>query len=89
MKVEWEPFAAYTESVKGFRGDISTKNIPAGLESSSSHQSQMEALASKPGKVVRKDGNPDAAFKNAVKVIPLVTVWLVSDHRRSPTALAS
>lgn len=69
LKVEWQTFDAYTEKVKGWRGDVSTKNIPAGLESTASHKAQMEALAAKPGKVVRKDGNPEAAFKNAAKVI--------------------
>ncbi|MEM6379639.1 MAG: molybdopterin cofactor-binding domain-containing protein, partial [Bacteroidota bacterium] len=69
LKVEWEPFATYKEEFKGFRGDITTKNIPAGLESSDQHASEMEALAAKNGKIVRKDGNPEAAFKNAAKII--------------------
>ena len=69
LKVEWKPIAAYSETVTGFRGDKQTKNIPAGLESTTSHNAQMEALAAKPGKVVRKDGNPNAAFKNASKII--------------------
>jgi len=69
LKVEWQPFTAYTESVKGFRGDITKKNIPAGLESTASHQEQMDVMAAKPGKIVRKDGQPEAAFKNAAKVI--------------------
>jgi isoquinoline 1-oxidoreductase beta subunit len=29
----------------------------------------MEALAAKPGKIVRKDGNPEAAFKKATKIL--------------------
>ena len=69
LKVEWKPIVAYSETITGFRGDKQTKNIPAGLESTASHNAQMEALATKPGKVVRKDGNPDAAFKNAAKII--------------------
>ncbi len=68
LKVEWKPITAYSETINGFRGK-ETKNIPAGLESSTSHQSQMEALAAKPGKVVREDGNPKDAFKNAAKII--------------------
>ena len=69
LKVEWQPFSAYSETVKGFRGDIQTKNIPAGLESTNSHKEQMAALAATSAKVVRKDGNPEAVFKKAAKVI--------------------
>ena len=39
------------------------------LESTEGHHKLMAEMGSKPGKVVRKDGNPDAAFKNAYKVI--------------------
>ncbi len=69
LKVEWKPTPAKSEKFRGFRGDIETINTPAGLESSDKHKSQMAALAAKPGKVVRKDGKPEAAFKNAAKVI--------------------
>ncbi len=68
LKIEWQPFAAYTETVNGFRGKETIK-VPAGLESTDIHKTKMEALAAKPGKIVRKDGNPEAAFKSAAKVI--------------------
>lgn len=68
LKVEWQPITAYSETVNGFRGK-ETKNIPAGLESTANHKVQMAELALKPGKVVRKDGNPEAAFKKAAKVL--------------------
>ena len=68
LKIEWKPISAKTETINGFRGK-EKKYIPAGLESTTSHKEQMDALAAKPGKVVRKDGNPEAAFKNAAKVI--------------------
>lgn len=69
LKVEWQTFESYSETIKGWRGDLQTKKVPAGLESTTSHKEQMEALAAKPGKIVRKDGNPEAAFKKAAKVI--------------------
>jgi len=69
LKVEWQPISSYSETIVGFRGDKTTKNIPAGLESTTGHKAQMEVLAAKPGKIVREDGNPDKAFKNAAKVI--------------------
>ena len=68
LKVEWKPITAYTETINGFRGK-ETKNIPAGLESTVVHKSKMQELASKEGKIVRKDGNPEEAFKNAAKII--------------------
>ena len=68
LKVEWKPITAYTETINGFRGK-ETKNVPAGLESTVVHKSKMQELASKEGKIVRKDGNPEEAFKNAAKII--------------------
>ncbi len=69
LQVEWQPFNAYSETIVGFRGDKQTKNVPAGLESTADHQSKMVARAAKAGKVVRKDGNPKAAFDKAAKII--------------------
>ncbi|KAG1652302.1 hypothetical protein GQR58_026393 [Nymphon striatum] len=54
LKVEWQPFDSYTETINGFRG-TQTKNVPAGLESSTSHAAKMAELAAKPGKIVRTD----------------------------------
>ncbi|MCK5443963.1 MAG: xanthine dehydrogenase family protein molybdopterin-binding subunit [Maribacter sp.] len=68
LKVEWKPITAYSETIKGFRGE-ETKNIPAGLESTASHKAQMEEMAAKTGKTVRKDGKPEAAFKKASKIV--------------------
>jgi isoquinoline 1-oxidoreductase beta subunit len=68
LKVEWEPMSAYTETISGFRGK-ETKNIPAGLESTADHKAKIKELAGKPGKIVRQDGNPMEAFKNAAKII--------------------
>lgn len=66
LNVEWEPFEAYTEERTFYGGSKQTLTIPAGLESTSDHRTKM---AAKTGQVVRKDGNPEAAFKNAAKVI--------------------
>ena len=68
LKVEWQPFQTHEEVFNG-RGGKQTKVIPGGLENSTDHRSKMEALAAKPGKIVRKDGNPEAAFKNAATII--------------------
>ena len=68
IQVDWQKTDAFVENINGFRGKT-TRNVPAGLENTTDHKTQMEALASKPGKIVRKDGNPEMAFKNAEKVI--------------------
>ncbi|HKK75540.1 MAG TPA: molybdopterin cofactor-binding domain-containing protein [Saprospiraceae bacterium] len=68
VQVEWQEFAAYQEVISGFRGK-STVNIPAGLENTSDHLARMEKLATQPGEVVRKDGDPELAFKNAATVL--------------------
>jgi isoquinoline 1-oxidoreductase beta subunit len=39
------------------------------LENSSQHKQQMDEMTAKPGNVVRKDGDPETAFKNAAKII--------------------
>ena len=69
LKVEWKPFDSYQEKVKGWGGNVTTKNVPEGLESTDKHKAIMAEMASKPGIVVRKDGNPEKAFKDAAKVL--------------------
>jgi isoquinoline 1-oxidoreductase beta subunit len=70
LKLEWEPFGDYEENYAHFMtGAKMPVKVPGGLESSSRHMQMMTQFASKPGRVVRKDGNPEAAFKSAAKVI--------------------
>ncbi len=69
ISVEWEPFETYNEERQPYRGPKQTLTIPAGLESSDDHKTKMIAMASKKAKVVRKDGNPEAAFRKAAKVV--------------------
>ncbi len=61
INVEWQPISG----VKA-RGTIAGQS---GFESTSDHHAKMTAAAAKPGKEQRRDGNPEAAFKNATKVI--------------------
>lgn len=68
IKVEWEQFAEYKIAVAGWGGD-QLITVPAGLENTADHNAKMKAAAAQPGKVERKDGNPEEAFKNAAKVI--------------------
>jgi isoquinoline 1-oxidoreductase beta subunit len=68
LKIDWGPFVDYTEK-KNMMGRKVTANVPAGLESTADHQAKMIARAAKQATVRRKDGDPEAAFKNAAKVI--------------------
>lgn len=68
LKIAWEPFADYSEK-KNMMGRKLTAKVPAGLESTTDHYSKMAAMADKPATVRRKDGDPEAAFKNAAKVL--------------------
>ena len=69
IKVDWEPFKSYTEARTFYGGNRQTLTIPSGLENSKDHRLDMVTSAAREAKVVRKDGNPDAAFKQATKVI--------------------
>jgi CO/xanthine dehydrogenase Mo-binding subunit len=69
IKVQWEPFETYTEERTFYGGSQRTLTIPAGLENSSGHRALMAEAATKNAEVVRKDGNPEAAFRSAAKVI--------------------
>lgn len=69
IEVLWEPFESYTEERTFYGGSQRTLTIPAGLENSSGHRALMAEAASKNAEVVRKDGNPEAAFRNAAQVI--------------------
>ena len=68
LKVEWEPIAdsSYTRDRFGQKQEV---KVPAGLESTSKHLAEMKAVAARPGRVVRRDGDPAQAFSQAAKVI--------------------
>ncbi len=68
LKLEWEPFTAFSENVQGWGGPQKV-TVPAGLENSNDHQSKMADLTAKPANLLRKDGDPEAAFKRAAKVV--------------------
>ncbi|WP_299163273.1 molybdopterin cofactor-binding domain-containing protein [uncultured Eudoraea sp.] len=68
LKIECEPIESSTESRDRF-GRKYKETTPAGLESTNDHYAQMEAMAAKPGELRRKDGDPDAAFKRAAKIV--------------------
>lgn len=67
LKAEWEEFATYEEK-RDWNGRKELRTIPGGLEN---HEQQLQKMAesAKIARTVRKDGNPEAAFASAAKVI--------------------
>ena len=68
LRLEWEPIQEITETMSLFNREMK-KRIPAGFESTQAHKTGMAEMSAKGGKEVRRDGDPEAAFKRAVKVI--------------------
>ena len=69
LNVEWETAPETYFEMAGRGGDGIKQTIPAGLESSSNHKKLFEEYRKKPGAILRKDGDPETAFKNASKII--------------------
>lgn len=70
LVVEWENAPESSFEVGGFGGRPNTKvTVPSGLENTNGHKERMKEFITKPGNVVRKDGDPEGAFKKAAKVI--------------------
>ena len=68
LQVEWEPISD-TTVVMGRFGRTRSVTIPSGLESTAGHAAQMAEMAARPGSTARRDGDPEAAFERAEKVI--------------------
>lgn len=68
LKVEWEP-AGDTKDLIGGRGQTREIIIPGKLATTSDQLAQMAEFSKKPAQQLRKDGDPEAAFKNAAQVI--------------------
>mgnify|MGYP005749930945 FL=1 len=69
LKAEWEEAPETNFPMAGFGGNVNTVTVPAGLENSSRHKERMAEYIQKSGRVVRRDGDPEGAFKKAAKVI--------------------
>jgi isoquinoline 1-oxidoreductase subunit beta len=65
---EWEPIETKVEEVDIFGRKV-IQTTPTGLESTEGHTAKMQEMAQKPAKELRKDGDPDTAFKNAAQII--------------------
>lgn len=67
LSVQWQPIGEVKESRMG-RGGAREVVIPGKIESTSYHFSQLEE-AQNAAQQLRKDGDPEAAFENAVTII--------------------
>jgi isoquinoline 1-oxidoreductase subunit beta len=68
LKVTWEPVSDTRETIAG-RGGKREVIIPGGLESSETHYSKMQQRAKEQATLLRKDGDPETAFKNAARIL--------------------
>lgn len=69
LNIEWEPTGEMEFTMSGWGGNTNTVTVPAGLENTADHNAKIAELAAKPGNVARRDGDPEAAFRNAATVI--------------------
>jgi isoquinoline 1-oxidoreductase beta subunit len=68
VNIQWAPIEETKEMVSAW-GSKKEETIPAGLESSDAHMKQMYEMQKKPGKILRKDGDPETAFAKAKKTL--------------------
>lgn len=69
IKAEWQSVQGDKITVTQFNGTKSSKSIPADLESTASHLTRMTDQTDVTATVVRKDGDPEGAFKNAAQIL--------------------
>ncbi len=69
LKATWEKAPESSFSMTGFGGPPYQFKVPSGLESTETHQAKMAEYITKPGNVLRRDGDPEGAFKKAAKII--------------------
>jgi isoquinoline 1-oxidoreductase beta subunit len=68
LKVNWQLAGDRKDYMAG-RGSKSEVIVPGNLESTSRQLEMMKEMAAKPAQLLRKDGDPEAAFKNAAQII--------------------
>lgn len=69
IKAQWEETGDVTESINVFRKGVSNVFFPGRLETTSNQMALMVENAKKQANQLRKDGDPETAFKNAATII--------------------
>jgi isoquinoline 1-oxidoreductase subunit beta len=65
---QWQPSGDIKETIAG-RGGKREVIVPGELESTDTQFAKMQEYANKPATQLRKDGDPETAFKNAAQII--------------------
>lgn len=68
LSAKWEPTGDIKETING-RGGKKEVIVPGKLETTSAQYELMAEMAKKPAQELRKDGDPETAFKNAATII--------------------
>jgi isoquinoline 1-oxidoreductase subunit beta len=68
LKLTWEPMADFKEVIN-MRGNKREELMPAGLESTAAQLAKMQERAKQPATVLRKDGDPETAFRQAAQIL--------------------
>lgn len=68
LVAQWEPAGEVQDTMAG-RDGKRVVTVPGALESSQTQMAKMAEYAPKPAQELRKDGDPETAFKNAAQVI--------------------
>ncbi|WP_158829833.1 xanthine dehydrogenase family protein molybdopterin-binding subunit [Mucilaginibacter lacusdianchii] len=68
LVVDWIP-AGDTKDYMAGRGGKREVMVPGELESTAAQLEKMKAYANKPAQLLRKDGDPETAFKNAAQIL--------------------
>ncbi len=68
LVAQWEPAGDTTDIMMG-RGGKREVVVPGGLESTSTQHEKMQKYASESAQELRRDGDPETAFKGAAQVI--------------------
>jgi isoquinoline 1-oxidoreductase beta subunit len=68
LVANWEAAGDVKDTMAG-RGGKREVTVPGALETTSTQMQQMQEFAAKPAQQLRKDGDPETAFKNAAQVI--------------------
>ena len=69
LRVEWEPTGEVRFQQRGWGGNTQEITLPGDFEDTSGHFERMRQMSEQPGRILRRDGDPEAAFAQAARVI--------------------
>jgi isoquinoline 1-oxidoreductase subunit beta len=69
LKVTWEPIGDTLKNTMGGRNGKTEITVPGELETTTKQLEKFKEYSSKPAQQLRRDGDPETAFKNAAQII--------------------